>query len=158
MQMTKRKKQQNHHNHLAFLLYFLFFFKDLFTGRGGSSLLCGLSLFVLSGGYSLLSCTGFSLQWLLLSWSKGSMRTGSVVVVHGPCCSTACGIFPDQGFNLCPQHWILNHWTTREVHLRYFRSNTSSLPIPHASLWYCPPTRYYHISKICINYSLVCVC
>ena len=29
----------------------------------------------------------------------------SVVVVHGLSCSTACGIFPDQGSNPCPLHW-----------------------------------------------------
>ena len=32
----------------------------------------GLSLVVASGGYSLLWCAGFSLQWLLLLWSTGS--------------------------------------------------------------------------------------
>ena len=31
--------------------------------------------------------------------STGSRRAGSVVVAHGPSCSTACGIFPDQGSN-----------------------------------------------------------
>ena len=35
----------------------------------------------------------------------GSRRAGSVVVAHGPCCSAACGIFPDQGSNPCPLHW-----------------------------------------------------
>ena len=30
---------------------------------------------------------------------------GSVVVVHGLSCSAACGIFLDQGMNLCPLHW-----------------------------------------------------
>ena len=34
-----------------------------------------------------------------------SKSTDSVVVVHGPSCSTACGILPDQGSNLCPLHW-----------------------------------------------------
>ncbi|KAJ8780568.1 hypothetical protein J1605_011483 [Eschrichtius robustus] len=29
----------------------------------------------------------------------GSRRAGSVVVAHGPSCSVACGIFPDQGSN-----------------------------------------------------------
>ena len=39
----------------------------------------------------------------------------SVVVIHGLSCPTACGIFPNQGSNLCPLYWqILNHWTTRE--------------------------------------------
>ena len=36
----------------------------------------GLSLVAVSGGYSSLRCTGFSLQWLLLLWSTGSRRTG----------------------------------------------------------------------------------
>ena len=41
----------------------------------------------------------------LLLWSTGSRRTGSVVVAHGPSCFPVCGIFPDQGSNLCPLHW-----------------------------------------------------
>ena len=40
-----------------------------------------------------------------LVWSTGSRRAGSVVVAHGPSCSAACGIFPDQGTNPCPLHW-----------------------------------------------------
>ena len=36
--------------------------------------------------------------------STGSRRAGSVVVAHGPSCSAACGIFPDQGSNPCPLH------------------------------------------------------
>ena len=34
-----------------------------------------------------------------------SRRAGSVAVAHGPSCSAACGIFPDQGSNPCPLHW-----------------------------------------------------
>ena len=30
---------------------------------------------------------------------------GSAIVAHGPSCSAACGIFPDQGPNPCPLHW-----------------------------------------------------
>ena len=41
----------------------------------------------------------------LLLRSTGSRRAGSVVVAHGPSCSPACGIFPDQGSNPCPLHW-----------------------------------------------------
>ena len=29
----------------------------------------------------------------------------SVVVAHRLSCPAACGIFPDQGSNLCPLHW-----------------------------------------------------
>ena len=37
--------------------------------------------------------------------STGSRCAGSVVVAHGPSCSAACGILPDQGSNPCPLHW-----------------------------------------------------
>ena len=35
----------------------------------------------------------------------GLYSTGSIVVANGLSCSTACGIFPDQGLNLCRLHW-----------------------------------------------------
>ena len=35
---------------------------------------------------------------------------GSVVVVHGLSCSTACTIFPDQELNPCPLHWQLDFY------------------------------------------------
>ena len=37
--------------------------------------------------------------------STGYRHASSVVVAHGPSCSAACGIFPDQGSNPCPLHW-----------------------------------------------------
>ena len=38
-------------------------------------------------------------------------------MVHGLSCSSACGIFPDQGSNSCPciGRQILNHYAAREV-------------------------------------------
>ena len=65
----------------------------------------GLSLFAASRGHSSSWCAGLSLSWALLLRSTGSRRAGSVVVAHGPSCSAACGIFPDQGSNPCPLHW-----------------------------------------------------
>ena len=65
----------------------------------------GLSLVVASGGHSSSRCAGLSLSRPLLLRSTGSRRAGSVVVAHGPSRSAACGIFPDQGSNLCPLHW-----------------------------------------------------
>ena len=65
----------------------------------------GLSLAVASGGHSSSRCTGLSPSRPLLLWSTGSRRAGSVVVAHGPSCSAACGILPDQGSNPCPLHW-----------------------------------------------------
>ena len=65
----------------------------------------GLPLVAESGGHSSSRCTGLSLSRPLLLWSTGSRRAGSVVVAHGPSCSAACGIFPNQGSNPCPLHW-----------------------------------------------------
>ena len=65
----------------------------------------GLPLVVASGGHSSSRCAGLSLPRPLLLRSTGSRRAGSVIVAHGPSCSVACGIFPDQGSNPCPLHW-----------------------------------------------------
>ena len=65
----------------------------------------GLSLVAASGGHSSSRCAGFSLSRPLLLRSTGSRCAGSVVVAHGPSCSAACGIFPDQGSNPCALHW-----------------------------------------------------
>ena len=65
----------------------------------------GLSPVAASGGHSSSRCAGLSLSRPLSLRSTGSRRAGSVIVAHGPSCSTACGIFPDQGLNPCPLHW-----------------------------------------------------
>ena len=65
----------------------------------------GLSLLAASGGHSSSRCVGLSLSRPLLLRSTGSRRAGSAIVAHGPSCSAACGIFPDQGLNPCPLHW-----------------------------------------------------
>ena len=58
-----------------------------------------------SGGHSSSRCAGLSLLRPLLLRSMGSRRAGSAIVAHGPSCSAACGILPDQGSNPCPLHW-----------------------------------------------------
>ena len=112
-----------------FTMYTFFFFKQWFHEQWwGASVFCfvlflnlfifiylclcwvfvsvrGLSLVVASGGHSSSQCAGLSLSRPLLLRSTGSRRAGSVVVAHGPSCSAACGIFPDQGSNPCPLHW-----------------------------------------------------
>ena len=65
----------------------------------------GLSLVVASGGHSSSRCVGLLLSRPLLLRSTGSRRAGSVIVAHGPSCSAACGIFPDQGSSPCPLDW-----------------------------------------------------
>ena len=65
----------------------------------------GLSPVAASGGHSSLRCAGLLLSRPFLLRNTGSRRAGSVVVAHGPSCSVACGILPDQGSNPCPLHW-----------------------------------------------------
>ena len=65
----------------------------------------GLSLVAASRGHSSSRCAGLSLSRPLPLQSTSSRRAGSVVVAHGPTCSTARGIVPDQGSNPCPLHW-----------------------------------------------------
>ena len=74
------------------LLLLLFFFNYTILGV--------LYLFINGCVGSSFLCEGF-----LLLWSTGSRRAGSVVVAHGPICSVACGIFPDQGSKPCLLHW-----------------------------------------------------
>ena len=96
-------------NYNNFHFWLLFFFKiNLFIYFW----LCwvfvsvrGLSLVAASGGHSSSWCAGFSPSRPLLLWSTGSRRAGSVIVAHGPSCSAARGIFPEQGSNPCPLHW-----------------------------------------------------
>lgn len=62
--------------------------------------------------------------WLLLLWAQalgaqvsvvvaGRLENlGSVAVLYGLSCSTACGIFPDQGSNPCVLYWQADFFTT----------------------------------------------
>ena len=50
----------------------------------------GLSLVAVSGGYSSLQCTGFSLRWLLSLWSRALGVWASVVVACG---LSSCGLW-----------------------------------------------------------------
>ena len=83
----------------------------------------GLSLVAASGGHSSSRCAGLSLSRPLLLRSTGSRRAGSVIVAHGPSCSAACGIFPDQGSNPCPLHWQADSQPLRHQGSPTFCSN-----------------------------------
>ena len=82
----------------------------------------GLSPVVASGGHSSSWCAGLSLSRPLLLQSTGSRCVGSVIVAHGPSCSAACGIFPDQGSNPCPLHWQADSQPLRHQGSPIFRS------------------------------------
>ena len=68
---------------------------------------CGSSrvLWLWWAGATLLPCSGFSPRWLLLLRAQALGTWASVVVEHRLSCPVQCGIFPDQGLNLCPLDW-----------------------------------------------------
>ena len=116
---------QQLHIHLfvcVHLLFFFFFFLIYFWLRWVFVAVPGLSLVAASKGYSSLRCAGFSLWWLLLLRSTGSTHMGFSSCGsralerrfsscgNGLSCSAACGIFPDQGPNLCPLHWQVDSY------------------------------------------------
>ena len=83
---------------------FIYFFIFIF-GCVGSSFLCEGFLQLRQAGATLhRGARASSPSRPLLLWSTGSRPAGSVAVAHGPSCSAACGIFPDQGSNPCPLH------------------------------------------------------
>ena len=102
----------------------------------------GLSPVAASGDHSSSRCAGLSLSRPLLLRSTGSRRAGSVIVAHGPSCSVACGIFPDQGPNPCPLHWQadsqpLRHQGSPQV-LFFFKDY-------HVSLNSAGPAPFYNL-------------
>ena len=62
---------------LCFYFVNFFFFFTVFKKFYFWLLCAGLSLVVVSRGYSLLQCKAFSLWWLLWLWSTGSRHLGS---------------------------------------------------------------------------------
>ena len=114
-------------------------------------------------------CAGLSLSRPLLLRSTGSRRAGSAVVAHGPSCSVACGIFPDQGSNPCPLHWQADSQPLRHqgspwlivlnqlsFALKYFMSVHFDPPIRRKALWmqdyvlcyFCKPHGHQHSAKL----------
>ena len=100
-----------------FIYFILFYFILFIFGCIGSSLLRAGFLYLRRVGATLpcgaqpSHCGGFSCceTWALgarasVVVARGLQSPGSVVVSHGLSCSTACGIFPNQGSNPCPLH------------------------------------------------------
>ena len=47
-------------------------------------------------------------QASVVQFPGSRVQTGPIVLVRGPSCSTACGIFPDQGLNPYFLHWLVD--------------------------------------------------
>ena len=117
---------------ICYLIYYLFIYLFIYlwlcwvfvSARGPSPVAA-------SGGHSSSRCEGLSLSQPLLLRSTGSRRAGSVFVAHGPSCSAACGILPDQGSNPCPLHWQADSQPLRHQgspnYLIYCYKNTTAL-------------------------------
>ena len=89
-----------------FLIVIFYLFIYFIFGCVGSSFLCEGFLQLWQAGATLhRGAQASSLSRPLLLRSTDSRRACSVVVAHGPGCSAACGIFPDQGSNPCSLHW-----------------------------------------------------
>ena len=80
----------------------------------------------------LFFCTQ-ALLWSLPLRSTGSRRAGSAAMAHGPSRSTACGIFPDRGTNLCALH-----------------RQADSQPLRHQG----SPKSSFFISDFCVHHML----
>ena len=95
-----------------FLFFFFYLFIYLFLAVLDLRFVRGLSLVAASGGHSSSRCrdrsssrcAGLSPSRPLPLRGTGSRRAGSAAVAHGPSCSAACGILPDQGSNPCLPH------------------------------------------------------
>ena len=98
--------------HFSFFLINSYFIYLFILAVVGLCFVRGLSLVAASGGHSSSwcgdhsssRCAGLSISRPLPLRGTGSRHAGSAVVAHGPSCSVACGIFPDQGSNPCPLH------------------------------------------------------
>ena len=97
---------------------FIYFFGFIYFGCAGSSLLCGFSPScseqgLLSGcavrashGCDFSCCGAQALgKRPSVVVACGLQSTGSVVVANGLSCPESCGVFLDQGLNLCLLYW-----------------------------------------------------
>ena len=82
-----------------FILFIYFWLCWVFVAARRLSLVA-VSGAALCSGERASHCGGFS---CCRAWALG--LRASVVVARGLSCSTACGIFLDQGSNPCPLHW-----------------------------------------------------
>ena len=96
-----------HHLSLFYSFLLLFFFLNLFI----YFIYFWLHWVLVAARGLSLSCGDLRLLIVVASLAAEHGLLGaraSVVVAHGLRCSAACGIFLDQGLNLCPLHWQMD--------------------------------------------------
>ena len=90
---------------IIYLFIYLYFWLLLFLLGLFSSCITWASH---CGDFSVVE-HGLQGSWASVVAARGLQITGSIIVAHGLSCSTACGIFLDQGSNLC----LLLFFTTK---------------------------------------------
>ena len=86
------------HEKFFFYTFFFFWLHSAFIA------LCGLSLIAVSRAYSFVAVPGLLTVVASLVDHRLQGLQASVVATHGLSCHVACGIFLDQGLNLCLLH------------------------------------------------------
>ena len=83
------------------------FLKDFFFFMAVQNICCCMSFLLVaaSGGYSLVVVCGLLIMVASLVAEHRVWSLGSTVEAQGLRCSSAGGIFPDQGLNPCLLHW-----------------------------------------------------
>ena len=104
------------------ILFFSFYFYLFLAVLG---LHCCLGAFSSCGEQGLLSscsswafhCGGFSCCGTQAQGGRFQylQYSGSVLVAHGLSCPRVCGVFPDQGLNLCCQHWQVHSYKSLNI-------------------------------------------
>ena len=90
---------------MLFLSAYILFMYVCMYGCVGSSFLCEGFLQLRQAGATPHRGARASHHRGLSLPSTGSRRAGPAAVAHGPSCSAARGILPDQGSNPCAPHW-----------------------------------------------------
>ena len=97
------------HEHIIFIYFRIFIF---FGCTGSLFLHMGFLQLQQAQAALCLWCMGSSLWWLLGTENGLWGEWASIVAALGlsscgtrVCCSTACGVFLDQGSSLCSLHW-----------------------------------------------------
>ena len=134
--------------HILFILfYFIYLFIYLFLAVLGLGFCARAFSSCGKRGPLFIAVRGpLTIMWPLLLRSTGSRCAGSVVVAHRPSCSTACGIFPDQGSNPCPLHQQAD---SQPLH------HQGSLTLPLNSLIFIEPSQTFLECFNCIRIILL---
>ena len=109
---------------ISFYLHIYFWLSQVFIAVHGLSLASGMvaALSLVAAHGLLIAAASLLVALQGAHWSvvaaPGLQSVGSVIVMDKLSCSEACGIFPDQGSNLCPlAGGILIHCHTGEIFL-----------------------------------------